>query len=251
MREFVDGARARRSGDPRRRPTSRCANRRACPRIPFPKKKVPRQVALEELAILEEHYPQCGDRSRVSQRVRAAHCRDSFGAVHRCAGQHDHAGAFRQISDAGKARSRAPEPDVEKIIKSCGFFRMKAKNIIACARDLVERFGGRVPREREDLSRWRVSAARRRASSWPPHSNAGARGRYARLSRRASPRANARKDAAPSGRGSHRDRACEQMGRRYALVDYARPRDLQSPDAPLLRVARSTSSARPRRSSRK
>ena len=32
-----------------------------------------------------------------------------------------------------------------------GFFRMKAKNIIACARDLVERFGGRVPREREDL----------------------------------------------------------------------------------------------------
>jgi endonuclease-3 len=28
---------------------------------------------------------------------------------------------------------------------------MKAKNIIACARDIVERFGGRVPREREQL----------------------------------------------------------------------------------------------------
>jgi endonuclease-3 len=47
--------------------------------------------------------------------------------------------------------ARARPESVEKIIKSCGFFRMKAKNIIACARDLVERFDGRVPREREEL----------------------------------------------------------------------------------------------------
>jgi endonuclease-3 len=47
--------------------------------------------------------------------------------------------------------ARAKPADVEKIIKSCGFFRMKTKNIIACARDLVERFGGRVPHEREEL----------------------------------------------------------------------------------------------------
>lgn len=47
--------------------------------------------------------------------------------------------------------ARARQPSVEAIIRSTGFFRMKAKNIIACARDLVERFGGKVPREREDL----------------------------------------------------------------------------------------------------
>jgi endonuclease-3 len=47
--------------------------------------------------------------------------------------------------------ARAKPADVEKIIKSCGFFRMKTKNIIACARDLVERFDGRVPRERGEL----------------------------------------------------------------------------------------------------
>jgi endonuclease-3 len=47
--------------------------------------------------------------------------------------------------------ARAKPADVEMIIKSCGFFRMKTKNIIACARDLVERFGGRVPHEREEL----------------------------------------------------------------------------------------------------
>ncbi len=47
--------------------------------------------------------------------------------------------------------ARAKQEDVERIIKSCGFFRMKAKNVIACARDLVERFGGGVPRGREEL----------------------------------------------------------------------------------------------------
>jgi endonuclease-3 len=47
--------------------------------------------------------------------------------------------------------ARAKQDDVEKIVKSCGFFRMKARNIIACARDLVERFGANVPREREML----------------------------------------------------------------------------------------------------
>lgn len=47
--------------------------------------------------------------------------------------------------------ARARQPAVEAIVRSTGFFRMKARNIIACARDLVERFGGKVPRERDDL----------------------------------------------------------------------------------------------------
>ncbi|MBV8489022.1 MAG: endonuclease III, partial [Candidatus Eremiobacteraeota bacterium] len=50
-----------------------------------------------------------------------------------------------------QALAAAKQPDVEGIIKSCGFFRMKAKNVIACARDLVERFGGDVPSDRESL----------------------------------------------------------------------------------------------------
>ncbi len=41
--------------------------------------------------------------------------------------------------------------DVEAIVKSCGFFRMKAKNIINASRALVERHGGEVPRERDQL----------------------------------------------------------------------------------------------------
>ena len=44
-----------------------------------------------------------------------------------------------------------PQPLLEKEIHSAGFFRMKAKNIIACARGLLERHGGEVPPRLEDL----------------------------------------------------------------------------------------------------
>jgi endonuclease-3 len=120
------------------------------PRIPFPAKKVPRKVALEELAILERTYPHA---------VTALEYHDEFQllvAVILSAQTTDARvnmttpTLFAKYPTPQKL-ARAKPADVEKIIKSCGFFRMKTKNIIACARDLVERFGGRVPREREEL----------------------------------------------------------------------------------------------------
>lgn len=45
----------------------------------------------------------------------------------------------------------APTEHVEDLVRSTGFFRMKAKNIIACSRGLTERFGGKVPPRMEDL----------------------------------------------------------------------------------------------------
>lgn len=41
--------------------------------------------------------------------------------------------------------------DVEEIIRSTGFFRNKAKNIVACAKALIENFNGQVPDNMEDL----------------------------------------------------------------------------------------------------
>lgn len=120
------------------------------PRIPFPAKKVPRKVALEELAILERTYPHA---------VTALEYHDEFQllvAVILSAQTTDARvnmttpTLFAKYPTPQKL-ARAKPADVEKIIKSCGFFRMKTKNIIACARDLVERFGGRVPHEREEL----------------------------------------------------------------------------------------------------
>ena len=45
----------------------------------------------------------------------------------------------------------ADPADVERIIKPTGFYRNKTRSIMACARALVERFGGEVPPRMEDL----------------------------------------------------------------------------------------------------
>ncbi len=46
----------------------------------------------------------------------------------------------------------AAEPeDVEPYIHACGFFRAKARDIVLCARMLLERFGGKVPGTMEEL----------------------------------------------------------------------------------------------------
>jgi endonuclease-3 len=44
-------------------------------------------------------------------------------------------------------------PELEGIIHPCGFFRTKARDIIACAAMLVSEFGGRVPGTMEELLR--------------------------------------------------------------------------------------------------
>lgn len=42
--------------------------------------------------------------------------------------------------------------EVESIIHSCGFFRAKARDIVACANVLLERYGGKVPDTMEELT---------------------------------------------------------------------------------------------------
>lgn len=42
--------------------------------------------------------------------------------------------------------------ELEKDIHSTGFYHMKAKNIISCCRDLVEKYHGTVPRELSELT---------------------------------------------------------------------------------------------------
>jgi endonuclease-3 len=50
------------------------------------------------------------------------------------------------------AMAKAPLPTLEKIIRSTGFFRMKAKSIKGAAAGLVARFGGEVPRTIAELT---------------------------------------------------------------------------------------------------
>jgi endonuclease III len=118
--------------------------------IPFPKRKVPRAVALEELAILERTYPHAVTALEYTNpfelliavilSAQSTDARVNITTPH----------LFAKYPDAN-ALARANQADVEKIIKSVGFFRMKAKNIIAAARAIVTDYGGEVPRDRESL----------------------------------------------------------------------------------------------------
>ena len=43
--------------------------------------------------------------------------------------------------------------ELEEIIKPCGFYKNKAKNILACSKMIVEKFNGVVPDNMEDLQK--------------------------------------------------------------------------------------------------
>ncbi len=58
---------------------------------------------------------------------------------------------FRKYPDIASFAA-ADQEELEQDIRSIGFYHMKAKNIISCCRDLLERFGGEVPRSLEDLT---------------------------------------------------------------------------------------------------
>ncbi len=53
--------------------------------------------------------------------------------------------------DTPEKLADADTDDVERLIKPSGFYKVKAARIQGISRDLIERFGGKVPREREKL----------------------------------------------------------------------------------------------------
>lgn len=55
---------------------------------------------------------------------------------------------YRSIDDFAEADLK----ELEKDIHSTGFYHNKAKNIIACCKDLRDRFGGEVPKGLEELT---------------------------------------------------------------------------------------------------
>lgn len=120
------------------------------PKIPFPKKKVSRDVALEELAILERTYPNAVTALEYTNPyelliavILSAQCTDARVNMTTPT-------LFKKYPTPAKLGA-ARQEDVEAIIKSCGFFRTKAKNIISAARELAQTYGGEVPRDRDAL----------------------------------------------------------------------------------------------------
>ena len=50
-----------------------------------------------------------------------------------------------------QAMANASQPELEDLIRSTGFFRNKAKNLIGAAKRLIAEFGGKVPQSMEQL----------------------------------------------------------------------------------------------------
>ena len=48
--------------------------------------------------------------------------------------------------------AQAEPEEVEPYIRSCGFFHVKARDLVGCARQLIERFDGKVPGTMEELT---------------------------------------------------------------------------------------------------
>ena len=51
-----------------------------------------------------------------------------------------------------EAFAEADVEEVEDYVRSCGFFRSKARDIVACAQVLVSKYGGKVPATMEELT---------------------------------------------------------------------------------------------------
>jgi endonuclease-3 len=120
------------------------------PAIPFPKKKVTRAVAESELAILEDAYPAAvtaldytSPFTLLIAVILSAQCTDARVNVT--------TPALFAAYPTPAALGSAAQEDVERLVKSCGFFRMKAKNIIAAAKAVADTHDGVVPNEREAL----------------------------------------------------------------------------------------------------
>lgn len=65
-----------------------------------------------------------------------------------------------------EAFADADVADVEELVRSCGFYRTKAKDIVGMAQKILSDFGGRVPDNIEDLtSHCQESAEKRQTSS--------------------------------------------------------------------------------------
>ena len=50
-----------------------------------------------------------------------------------------------------EAMAEAPLADLERLVKTCGFYRNKAKNLKAASTAIVEEFGGHVPQTLDEL----------------------------------------------------------------------------------------------------
>ncbi len=56
-----------------------------------------------------------------------------------------------KVYDSPQKMTELSQDELERYIYSCGFYRNKAAHILSASRDILEKFGGKVPENPEDL----------------------------------------------------------------------------------------------------
>ncbi len=129
---------------------AKAVNERVRAAISFQKRRVSHTVAQHELEVLEAAYPEAVTaleyRSPFTLLIAVILSAQSTDARVNLTTPHLFA-AYPTPEALGNAR----QSDIEAIVHSCGFFRMKAKNIIAAAHAIATQYGGEVPRDRDAL----------------------------------------------------------------------------------------------------
>ena len=73
--------------------------------------------------------------------------------MHRCPGKSGDPGAVCPVPPPLEAFAAASQEEVGEYVRSCGFWRAKARDIVAAAKMLLSDYGGRVPDNMTDLLR--------------------------------------------------------------------------------------------------
>lgn len=109
-----------------------------------------KEIAKVSVALLEKEYPEAicslnySDPFQLLIATRlSAQCTDARVNIVTPA-------LFKEFPDA-KAMANAPIEKVEELIKTCGLYKTKAKDLIEIGKGITERFGGRVPDTIEEL----------------------------------------------------------------------------------------------------
>ncbi len=111
----------------------------------------PKERAAKAVALLKERYPEAtcalryeGDPWKLLVMARlSAQCTDA--RVNLVCQD-----LFKALPDA-EAMAEAPVTEIEDLVRSCGLYRMKAKDLKAMSEQLLSRYGGIVPDEIDEL----------------------------------------------------------------------------------------------------
>lgn len=60
-----------------------------------------------------------------------------------------------EVAGTPEKMASLPLEEIEKIIKPCGFFRMKARSLKSLSEDIISKHGGEIPQTKDDLKKLR------------------------------------------------------------------------------------------------